>query len=150
MSAPRSKEDQLRRLLVELQILQNTAEVLQSRLNVLESAMAELRVAGTTLRELGKEEEGAPLLIPVGGGSFIKARLGDISKVIVGIGADVSVEMELEKALEDIGARLSEMEKASRSIQQQLSQIVAQIRDHQESVNRLSQELRGEGASGVQ
>lgn len=150
MSAPRSKEDQLRRLLAELQLLQNTSGVLESRLNMLEAAMAELRIAGTTLEELKKEEEGASLLLPVGGGSLIRARLGDISSVIVGIGADVSVEMELDKALEDIGARLSEMEKASLSVQQQLSQVVAQIRSHQETVNRLSAELRGEGASGVQ
>ncbi|MFB0543259.1 MAG: prefoldin subunit alpha [Candidatus Bathyarchaeia archaeon] len=146
MSTPRSKEDQLRRLLVELQLLQNTGGILESRLNMLEAAMAELRVAGTTLEELKKEEEGASLLLPVGGGSFIRAKLGDISNVIVEIGADVSVEMELDKALEDTRARLSEMEKASLSVQQQLSQVVAQIRSHQEAANRLSAELRGEGA----
>ena len=149
MSAPRSREEQLRRLLVELQILQNTAEVLQSRSSLLGSAMAELRVAGTTLRELKKEEEGTPLLLPVGGGSFISARLGYISKVIVSIGADVSVEMELDKALEEIGAHLSDMEKSSLSVQQQFSQIVAQIKSHQDAVNRLSAEVSREGASFV-
>jgi len=150
MSTPKNREEQLRRLLVELQILQNTAEVLQSRVNILEAGITELRVAGTTLEEMKKEEEGASILLPIGGESFIRAKLGNISTVIMGIGADVSVEMELDKALEDIGARLSESEKASLSAQEQLSQIVAQMQSHQENVNRLSAELRGEGASGVQ
>ena len=130
-------------------MLQNTGGILESRLNMLEAAMAELRVAGTTLEELKKEKEGASLLLPVGGGSFINARLGDVSKVIIGIGADTSVEMELDKALEEIGSRISEIEKTSLSVQQQLSQIVAQIRSHQETANRLSAELSGEGNSGV-
>ena len=150
MSTPKNREEQLRRLLVELQILQNTAEVLQSRVNILEAGITEFRVAGTTLEELKKEGEGASILLPIGGESFIRAKLGNISTVIMGIGTDVSVEMELDKALEDIGARLSESEKASLSAQEQLSQIVAQMQSHQENVNRLSAELRGEGASGVQ
>jgi len=150
MSTPKNREEQLRRLLVELQILQNTAEVLQSRVNILEAGITELRVAGTTLEEMKKEGEGASILLPIGGESFIRAKLGNISTVIMGIGTDVSVEMELDKALEDIGARLSESEKASLSAQEQLSQIVAQMQSHQENVNRLSAELRGEGASGVQ
>ena len=149
MSTQSSGEEQLRRLLVELQLLQNTAEILQSRLNLLEAAIMELRVAGTTLEELKKEKEGAPLLLPIGAGSFIKANLGNVSTVIVGIGAESSVEMELDKALEDIGARLSENEKVSLSVQEQFAQILAQIRSHQDNVNRLSAELRGEGASGV-
>jgi len=149
MSTQSSGEEQLRRLLVELQLLQNTAEILQSRLNLLEAAIMELRVAGTTLEELKKEKEGAPLLLPIGAGSFIKANLGNVSTVIVGIGAESSVEMELDKALEDIGAHLSENEKVSLSVQEQLAQILAQIRSHQDNVNRLSAELRGEGASGV-
>ena len=150
MSTPKNREEQLRRLLVELQILQNTAEVLQSRVNILEAGITELRVAGTTLEEMKKEEEGASILLPIGGESFIRAKLGNISTVIMGIGADVSVEMELDKALEDIGARLSESEKASLSAQEQLSQILAQMQSHQDNANRLSAELRGEGASGVQ
>jgi len=150
MSTPSSREEQLRRLLIELQILQNTAEILQSRLNILEATIMELRVAGSTLEGLKKENEGAPLLLPIGGGSFIKANLGNVSTVIVGIGAEASIEMELDRALEDIGARLSEGEKTSLSVQEQLAQILTQIRSHQDNVNRLGAELRGEGASGVQ
>jgi prefoldin alpha subunit len=149
MSSTLSDEDQLRRLITEMQMLQNTSEVLQQRFNLLESAMTELQVSGNTLQELKKENEGASLLVPLGSGSFIRTKLGDIRTIIVGIGADVSVEMELDKALDDYGTRMSEMEKASLSVQEQLSQILAQSESHQNNINRLSAKLQQEGKLGV-
>ncbi|RLI09973.1 prefoldin subunit alpha [Candidatus Bathyarchaeota archaeon] len=145
MSTP-SKEDQLRRLVTELRLMQGSAEVLQQRLELLRSAMADLQVAESSLKALKDLEAGAPILVPMGGGTFVNANLGDLSKVIVGIGADVSVEMDLDGALEDVSARLAEVERAGQSVQQQLEQILGQMQAHQDGINRLSAELRGEAA----
>jgi len=141
-----SKEDQLRRLVTELRLMQGSAEVLQQRLELLRSAMADLQVAESSLKALKDLEAGAPILVPMGGGTFVNANLGDLSKVIVGIGADVSVEMDLDGALEDVSARLAEVERAGQSVQQQLEQILGQMQAHQDGINRLSAELRGEAA----
>ncbi|MFQ6053299.1 MAG: hypothetical protein ACE5OO_03585 [Candidatus Bathyarchaeia archaeon] len=62
------------------------------------------------------------------------------------MGADVSVEMDLDGAIEDVAARLAEVDKAAQSVQQQLEQILGQMQIHQEWINRLSSELRGEAA----
>lgn len=141
-----SKEEKLRRLVVELQLMQGSAEQLQQRLELLRTAMTDLQVANTSLRALKELEEEAPILVPTGGGTYVNASLGDISKVIVGIGADVSVEMDLDGAIEDVAARLAEVDKAAQSVQQQLEQILGQMQIHQEWINRLSSELRGEAA----
>lgn len=138
MSVSKERDEQVRRMVVELQLLQNTGELLQTRLNVVESALAELRISSATLEELKKENTGSPLLVPLGGGTFVRASLGEVNTVIVGIGAEVSVEMELDKAVEDFGLRMSELEKVSMSLQQQLSQIAAQISSYQETLSRLS------------
>jgi len=138
MSVSKERDEQVRRMVVELQLLQNTGELLQTRLNVVESALAELRISSATLEELKKENTGSPLLVPLGGGTFVRASLGEVNTVIVGIGAEVSVEMELDKAVEDFGLRMSELEKVSLSLQQQLSQIAAQISSYQETLSRLS------------
>lgn len=138
MSVSKERDEQVRRMVVELQLLQNTGELLQTRLNVVESALAELRISSATLEELKKENTGSHLLVPLGGGTFVRASLGEVNTVIVGIGAEVSVEMELDKAVEDFGLRMSELEKVSMSLQQQLSQIAAQISSYQETLSRLS------------
>jgi len=125
------KEKQLRRLVTEMRMMEGSADVLNQRLQLLASSISELRLAQGSLRDLKDIESGNPLLVPVGGGVFMDAQLGDISKVVVGVGADVSVEMNYDEAVEDIGERLQEMEQAQGAVQQQLSQILAQLESHQ-------------------
>ena len=147
MASP-GKEDQLRRILYELQMMEGTAQVLQQRLQILSSAQAELRVSRQSLNEIKELKPDTPMLVPIGGAAFIHAKTGSIDKVIVGVGADVSIEMELPKALEDINKRLEEVEKTLASVEEQLGQVLAQMQSHQEVGNRLSAELQG-GATNV-
>jgi len=138
------KEEQLRRLIVELRLMQGSAETLQQRLDLLRTAIRDLWVAESSLKAMKEMEEGTPILVPTGGGTFVNARLENLSRVIVGVGADISVEMDLDGALEDVSTRLAEMEKAGQSVQQQLEQILVQMQVHQDGISRLSAELRGE------
>ncbi len=136
------KEKQLRRFVTEMRMMEGSVDVLNQRLHLLTASISELRLAQGSLRDLKGIESGNPLLVPVGGGVFMDAQLGDISKVVVGIGADVSVEMDSEKAVEDIGERLQEMEQAQGAVQQQLGQILAQLESHQGMAERLSMEIQ--------
>ena len=145
MASP-GKEDQLRRILYELQLMENTAQILQQRLQILANAQIELRVSQQSLTEMKDLQPDTPILVPVGGAAFIHAKTAPLDKVIVGVGADVSVEMEYPKALEDVNKRLEEVEKTLVAVEGQLSQVLAQMQSHQEAGNRLSAELQGEGA----
>lgn len=136
------KEKQLRRFVTEMRMMEGSVDVLNQRLQLLTSSISELRLAQGSLRNLKGIESGNPLLVPVGGGVFMDAQLGDISKVVVGIGADVSVEMDYEKAVDGIGERLQEMEQAQGAVQQQLGQILAQLESHQGMAERLSMEIQ--------
>jgi prefoldin alpha subunit len=143
-----NKEDQLRRILYELQMMEGTAQVLQQRLQILSSAQAELRVSQQSLNDMKELKPDTPMLVPIGGAAFIHAKTGALDKIIVGVGADVSVEMEFPKALDDINKRLEEVEKTLASVEEQLGQVLAQMQSHQEVGNRLSAELQG-GAANV-
>lgn len=136
------KEKQLRRFVTEMRMMEGSVDVLNQRLQLLTASISELRLAQGSLRNLKGIESGNPLLVPVGGGVFMDAQLGDISKVVVGIGADVSVEMDYEKAVDGIGERLQEMEQAQGAVQQQLGQILAQLESHQGMAERLSMEIQ--------
>ena len=139
-----AKEDHLRKLLYELQLMQGSTQVLQQRLELLSNASGELRLSQQSLTDMRELKPDTPLLVPVGGGALIHAKSGDISKVIIGVGAGVSIEMELGKALEDVSKRLEEVEKALTSVQEQLGQILAQMQSHESIANRLNSELQGE------
>jgi prefoldin alpha subunit len=147
LSTP-SQEDQFRRLAYEIQLMQGTAETLQQRLALLQGAISDVTVARESLAGLKEVEEGVPILVHAGGGTFINANLGDLEKVIVNIGADVSIDMDLEGAQEDIAGRLDELLKSSQATQQQLEEVVAQMQIRRDALNRLSAGLGGE-APGV-
>ncbi len=146
--ASQSKEDQLRRVMYELQLMEGTAQVLEQRLQVLNAAEAELRMSQQSLGEMKELKPDTPLLVPVGGGAFVHAKTAPVDKVVVGVGADVSIEMDLPKALEDIQKRLEEVEKTVAAVEEQLGQVLAQMQSHQDVGSRLSAELQG-GAAGV-
>jgi prefoldin alpha subunit len=145
-----SEEEIFRRLVVELRILEGTAEELQSRVNLVNAALTELRVSSMTLEGLEKEKTDAQLFVPIGGGSFVKAKLASSDKVIVGIGADVALERTMKEAKENLGNRISELEKTRTSLGQQLAQVVEKIREDRARLEELTAKLReGERAEGV-
>jgi len=137
------KESQLRQIVTEMRMMENTVNTLQQRLQIVVASVSELRLAKQSLEDLKAVKPGSNLLVPVGGAAFINANLGDVEKVVVGIGADVSLEMAYDDAVKDINERLEEMEKAQGSIEQQLGQIMAQLEAHQSVAERLSSEIQG-------
>jgi prefoldin alpha subunit len=74
-----------------------------------------------------KEKENAELLVPIGGSSYVKVKLADSNKVIVGIGAGVSVEKTVQEAKTALKERLDELEKTMNSAQQQFTQVAERI-----------------------
>jgi len=148
-----SGEDQetFRRLVVELRILEGTAEAIQSRLNLVGAALNELNLARITLEGVEKETPEAPLFVPIGGGSYVKAKLESTDRVIVGMGAGVSIEKTLTEAKATVQNRIGELEKTRVSLQQQLVQVVSRIQENRNKLDDLTARLsRAEKTTDVQ
>jgi len=139
-----SSEEEIRRLIVELRILEGTAEAIQSRMNLVDAMFAELNLAKRTLEGMGKENPEAPVFVPIGGGSYIKAKLTDVDKVVYGVGAGVSVEKSLEEAKQGVNERISDLERTKKSLEQQFSQVIRRIQENRERLQELTAEQRRE------
>jgi len=137
-----TNEETLRRLVVELRLLEGTANTLQSRLNFVNAILTELNYAKMTLDGLEREKEDLPLFVPIGGGSYIRAKLESAEKVIVGMGAGVSVEKSLSEAKETVGNRIAQLEKTRGTLQQQLTQVAQKIEEDRARFQELSEKLR--------
>lgn len=140
-------EEELRKLSVELRFLEQTAESIQSRINMINAVVTDLTYASMTLEGLEKEKENSELLVPIGGNSYIKAKLENPDKVVVGMGAGVSVEKTLQEAKEIIKKRLENLEKTRMSFQQQLAQVAERISGDREKFENLVAQLREGKAS---
>jgi prefoldin alpha subunit len=135
-------EEELRKLTVELRLLEQTADAVQSRINMINAVMTDLAYANMALEGLEKEEENAELLVPIGGNSYIKARLENKDKLIVGIGAGVSVEKMLPETKEVMNKRLEELEKTRASLQMQFTQVVDTIKEKRDTLNALVAQIQ--------
>lgn len=120
-------EEELQKLSVEMRLLEQTAEALQSRMGMVNAAANDLMYAQATLDGLEREGDKSEVLVPIGGTSYVRAKLDNPEKVIVGMGAGVSVEKTREEAKEIIKKRLEDVDKTRKSIQQQYSQIAERI-----------------------
>jgi len=126
--ASRSKEEEeLRKLSVEMRFLEQTAETLQQRMSMMNAAITDLIYANMTLEGIEQEKEHAELLVPIGGSSYVKVKLANPDKVVVGMGAGVSIEKTLPEAKAIVKERLDELEKTMRSAQQQFAQVAERV-----------------------
>lgn len=120
-------EEELRKLSVEMRYLEQTAETLQQRISMVNAAITDLTYANATLDGIEKEKENAEMLVPIGGSSYVKVKLADSNKIIVGMGSGVSIEKSLPDAKVTLKERLDELEKTMNAAQQQFSQIAERI-----------------------
>jgi len=127
LAARGKTEEELRRLSVEMRYLEQTAETLQQRISMVNAAITDSAYANLTLDGIEKEKENAELLVPIGGSAYVKVKLADSNKVILGIGAGVSVEKTLQEAKTALKERLDELEKTMNSAQQQFTQVAERI-----------------------
>ncbi|MFP3985097.1 MAG: prefoldin subunit alpha [Candidatus Bathyarchaeia archaeon] len=135
-------EETFRRLIAELRLLEGTAEALQNRMNLVNAAMTELAFASATIEGLAKEKGGTPMLVPVGGGSFIKAEASTTETVVVGMGAGVSVEKPRDEAKQIVEKRVAELEKSLGSLQQQFNQVIERMHIKRQQLEEMSAKLR--------
>lgn len=137
MSEDRNDEETLRKFLTELKVLEGTANMIQSRLNIVDAALMDITTANLSIEGIKNNTSGSEILVPVGGGSFIRAKLSDVEKVIVGVGAGVCIEKTVAESLEDFKNRQSDLEKARESLTQQLTQTINNLNERRSQVTEI-------------
>jgi prefoldin alpha subunit len=137
-----SNDEELRKLSVELRMLEQTAETLQSRLSMINAVATDLTYANMALENLDKEKENAELLVPIGGTSYIRAKLDNPDRIIVGLGAGVSVEKTRQETKEIVKKRLEDLRKNQQAVQQQFVQIAERINLDRERFETMAAAMR--------
>ncbi len=127
MATAGRNEDEARKLSMQLRYFEQTAENLQQRLGMLNAALTDLSYAKMTLESLEQEKENSEMLVPIGGSGYINVKLAHKNKVIIGLGAGVSVEKTVPEAKVIVTQRMEELQQTQISAQQQLGQISERI-----------------------
>ncbi len=139
-----SEDKNIREGLAQLRFFESSAQTLQSRLEIVNAAMNEYAMASSTLEGIKTQKPEEETLIPVGGGSFARAKLGDVTKIVVGVGAGVAIEKPIDDSITEVKSRLSDLEKARTSLQEQLTQTVMRIEAEREKLNEIVRKRGGD------
>ena len=139
-----NEDEEIRRMLVELRLLEGSARTIESRLAVVDTALSEILIANSTLEGIKNKPKGTEALVPVGAGSFIRVELADSEKIVMGVGAGVSLEKSVNDSIESLKNRQDDLEKLRTSLQQQLSQIASRIEDERRTLSDLVKKRGGE------
>ncbi len=123
------KQQRLRQLSTEIELLQNQANVHNQNIEILAVSLSEMRQSIETLEEVKKTEPGREILMPLGTGSFAKAELTDSSRVIIGVGAGFSIEKDVDEAKAIVDKRIQDMDSAIQNTRERLSEISGKLED---------------------
>jgi len=142
-----SKEEELTQLATQISQIEYQISFLQQQFNFLTQNLAELNVSSITLNSIKKTKE-EDILLPVGGMVFAFGKLTDKSRVIIGLGANIFADKEIDEAIKDISEIHLEIEGVQKQTKQQLEQLqenlVALRMKAQNLANQLRQQQGGE------
>jgi prefoldin alpha subunit len=102
----------------------------------------EARLAASALNNIVPETQ-TESLVPVGVGVYMKALIPPIDKLLVNVGAGVTIEKSKQDAINYIESRIKEFEVASRQLAGQKQQIEMRMAQIQEQINHMLQQSSG-------
>jgi len=104
------------------------AEIFVEQLNLLENGRMEAFAAIEALEAMLASEENT-VLLQIGGGASVRARVLEPEKILVAIGADVIVERTNKEAVEFLRGRIMEMEASQKRVSETLEKLRAQMNE---------------------
>jgi prefoldin alpha subunit len=138
-------QQQLQELAGRHQQYQYQAEAIGQQINMLKMTLKDLETALETITALKDESGGKETLVPIGFGSFFNATLASTEKVVIGIGAGVSVEKKtedakvfLEKRKEELTKYFEHMTGAYAKIAEEMQNIEKTVQMQQQSKTPMS------------
>jgi prefoldin alpha subunit len=139
-------QQKLQELAGQHQQYQYQAEAMGQQLNMLKMTLKDLETALETITALKDETTGKETLVPIGFGSFVNATLASTDKVVIGIGAGVSVEKNTEDAKIFLEKRKEELTKYFEQMNSAYAKVIDEIQNIEKTVQMQQQSRKPKSA----
>lgn len=137
-------QQQLAELSEKHQVYQYQAESIAQQINMVKLTIKDVETALVTITALKDESAGKETLVPIGFGSFVKATLSSPDKVVVGIGAGVSVEKKIDDAKTFLEKRKDELTKYHDQLNSTIAKLAQELQNIQKIVQKHQQSLQSQ------
>ncbi len=131
-------EEQAQQFLYQMQVLESYAASLEQKeaaiMNFLREAMASI----DSIKGISQNPH-ADSLIPVGLGTYVKAKISDDPKVLLNIGAGIVVEKDHDSAINHLESRIKELQVALNDTVTQKHEALMRLEQLKEQMNTFLQ-----------
>ena len=131
-------EEQAQQLMYQMQMLENYFTDLSRKEESLLAMMREATSAVQSIKSLGEKSE-STTLVPIGMGSFVRAKISSDEKLILNLGAGTAIEKDKDSAVNFLEARIKELEVAIRDTSAQKQQVMANLEQGKHQFNQIMQ-----------
>lgn len=129
-------EEQAQQLMHQMQMLENYFTELSRKEESLYGMIREATSAIESIKSLGEKQESITL-VPIGMGSFVKAKISGNEKLILNLGAGTAVEKDKNSAINFLESRVKELEVALRDTSAQKQQVIANLEQGKQQINQI-------------
>jgi prefoldin alpha subunit len=136
------EREELESSLLELNRGGALIEALSKQVALLNASLSELSFTMEAIEKLRGAPEGAEILTPIGSGSFVRAKLMPLEKVLTGVGADVVVERTPEEALKFLEEKSSEVGKAVQDLRAEMAKLTQRMEALRPEIEKLLSKSR--------
>jgi len=134
--------EKLAKLQDELRSLISQAEYIREQIDVISGTIQDLAIVIETLEYLKKHGEGKIVLLPIGAGNYIRARIEKMDTVIMGVGGRLSIEASPDEAKKMLEERIRILEGLRLDLLKKLEEINRRINEILPQVEKLSKEMK--------
>lgn len=122
-------DEDIQKLSSQFQQLQYQAEALSQQLNMISASLADTEKALNTIAGFEGVEDEHEILIPIGMGTNIMAKMSKPDTVIMEIGAGISMEKDMDNAKKSLEIRKEELTKFHQTIETNQDQIATKMHE---------------------
>jgi prefoldin alpha subunit len=131
-------EEKAQQLMQQMQMLETYFVDLSQREGTLYGVLREATAAIESIRSLSQKSD-SEALVPVGMGTFVKAKIASNDKFILNIGSGISLEKDSTSAINYLEARIKEIEMAIQDNSAKKHDAAAQLEQGKNQINQLMQ-----------
>ena len=127
-------------MLMQLEMGKKQLEAFGKQAEMIESAIVEINSTLETLNSVSKAGDGSDVLMPVGAGSFMRAKLTDTSNVIMGVGGTLSIERKIPAAITSLTSRRDSLSQTLMKVNKTMGEVGMKMAE----LDRATQQIMGQ------
>ncbi len=129
-------EEKAQQLMQQMQMLETYFVDLSQREVTLYGVLREATAAIESIRSLSQKSD-SEALVPVGMGTFVKAKISSNDKFVLNIGSGISLEKDSTSVINYLEARIKEIEMAIQDNSAKKNDAAAQLEQGKNQINQL-------------